>query len=345
MPRKNLSRRLQAGWRDTLLLLKEFSWSLFLFCLVVVGGGLFYYYLGAKTGEPLESIPEAIYLVLGLIFLQPTIDFPHDWHLQAFFFLLPILGLSVIAQGVAEFSTLFFNRRARSKEWEVAVASTFNHHVIIVGLGHLGYQTLKNLLNLGLEVVAIELNPDAELISEVQALGVPVLSGDANKQTALENAGIQKAQSIILCTQNDPLNMQIAIKAKALNPNLKVVTRIFDEQFAKAIEDQFDFTALSSSVMSAPRFAAAAAGMEMTRPISIEGENYSLVRFNVSPKSKLVGITAEKLEQDYNVSLVMIKRQQTTQTHPPADSRIQQADCIVILAAPDQIRKVMAANE
>ena len=81
-------RRLKAGWRDTILLFKEFFWSLVAFTAVVLGGGLLYYNIGIQAHEPVDSLAEAIYLVLGLIFLQPTIDFPHDWHLQFFFFLL-----------------------------------------------------------------------------------------------------------------------------------------------------------------------------------------------------------------------------------------------------------------
>ncbi len=43
-----------------------------------------------------------------------------------------------LAQGLTEFGALLFNRRLRSKEWEMVVASTFSNHIILVGLGHLG---------------------------------------------------------------------------------------------------------------------------------------------------------------------------------------------------------------
>lgn len=339
-----LYRRIKAGWRDTILLLKEFSWSLAAFLIVLVGGGILYYKMGIQAHEPVDSLAEAIYLVLGLIFLQPTVDFPHDWHLQLFFFLLPAIGLSVIAQGVAEFSTLFFNRRARSKEWEMAVASTFDNHVILVGLGHLGYQTMKNLIAMDMDIVVIELDPDKDLVSEVQAIGVPVIVDDANKQTTLESAGIKKAATIIMCTQNDPLNMQIAIKAKAMNPKTRVVTRIFDEYFAEAIQNQFDFIAMSSSVMSAPQFAAAAAGIEMTRPITIEGEHYSLAKFDIHNKSKLAGLSSKEIEQDFDVSLVLIKRNNHTELHPHPDSKIEAGDSIIVLSSPQQVKRIIKAN-
>jgi Trk K+ transport system NAD-binding subunit len=226
----------------------------------------------------------------------------------------------------------------------MAVASTFDKHVIIVGLGHLGYQTLKNLVTMDMDIVAIELDPDTDLVSEVQAMGVPVIVDDANKQTTLESAGVAKAASIILCTQNDPLNMQIAIKAKAMNQKIRVVTRIFDEHFAQAIQNQFDFVALSSSVMSAPQFAAAAAGIEMTRPIAIEGESYSLAKFEITEKSKLAGLTAEEIEQGFDVSLVLVKRNDFTDRHPEANFEIKSNDCIVVLSSPEEIKRIINAN-
>ena len=226
----------------------------------------------------------------------------------------------------------------------MAVASTFDKHVIIVGLGHLGYQTLKNLVTMDMDIVVIELSSDSDLITEAQALGIPVIVDDANKQTTLENAGVIKAASIILCTQNDPLNMQIAIKAKAMSPNIRVVTRIFDEHFAQAIQNQFDFIALSSSVMSAPQFAAAAAGIEMTRPISIEGERYSLAKFIISEESELVNMSTLDIEQGFDVSLVLIKRNEISDLHPHSDTIIQANDTIVVLSSPLNIKRIIKAN-
>jgi Trk K+ transport system NAD-binding subunit len=341
---RRFSRKIRAAFRDTLLLLREFLVPLAIFLVIVVGGGLLYYLLAEQAGEPLESFAQAVYLLIGLTFFQPTIDFPHDWHLQIFFFLVPVIGLGAIAQGVAEFGVLFFNRKSRSKEWEMAVASTYNNHIILIGLGHLGYQTLKSLINLGQDVVVIEMNPDSESVSEVKALGIPILAVDANKRSSLKDAGIAKAKSIILCTQNDPLNMQIAIKAKSMNPKLQVIARIFDQHFAKAIEEQFDYVALSSSVMSAPAFASAAIGLEMTRPIAIEGSIFSLARFDIGPDSKLIGINVGSFEKKYNASIVLIRKDTQTSLHPNSEHQVEEGDIVAVIAGPNELKALLKAN-
>ncbi len=129
----------QAGLRETGILLREFRQPVLIFSIAIIGLGILYQFLAIQTGEPLNSMSESIYLMLTLAFLQPSGTFPHAPILQIFYFLLPIVGVGTLAQGLAEFGVMLFNRRARSKEWEIAVASTFRNHTVLVGLGHLGF--------------------------------------------------------------------------------------------------------------------------------------------------------------------------------------------------------------
>jgi len=78
------------------------------------------------------------------------------------------------------------------------------------------------------------------------------------RPAALEAANIKNARTIILASQNDSMNLQIALKARSMNPDIKVVIRIFDEDFAHALQEQFGFIALSATEMAAPVFAASA---------------------------------------------------------------------------------------
>src|SRR4030066_2373982 len=113
-------------------------------------------------------------MVLVITFFQTGVKFPHAWYLGIFHFIMPVIGLILLAQGVTEFSVMLFNRRARGKEWEVAGASTLNNHIILVGLGHLGFRVAKELANSDQDIVIIEMNPNADLINSVKAMGIPV---------------------------------------------------------------------------------------------------------------------------------------------------------------------------
>ncbi len=100
-------RQLYASIRDTWLLFRQFQWPLAAFIAAIVGGGLLYWGLAQFSGEPINSISEAIYHVLGLTFLQPIEAFPQAWYLQCFYFIMPIIGIGILAQGVADFGVFF----------------------------------------------------------------------------------------------------------------------------------------------------------------------------------------------------------------------------------------------
>lgn len=336
----------KASARDTSILLSEFRTAILWFSVAVLGGGVMYYFLSNLLNEPIDSVVEAIYIILTVTFLQPpNRDFPHHIILQLFHFLMPVVGIVMLAQGLADFGSLLFNRRARTKEWEMAVASTLNKHVILVGLGHLGYRVALKLHEMGEQIAAVEFNANVDTLSAVRSLGIPVIHDDATRLAALEAANIKDARTIIMASQNDAMNLQIALKARSMNPKIKVVIRIFDEDFAHALQDQFGFIALSATEMAAPVFAAAASGVDVTNPISIEGQLLSLARVTVSEGADFANRTVGYLEDNYHITVVLLRRDHHTEMHPTDASPIHPGDTIAVLGGPDELHRLMHANE
>ena len=64
---------------------------------------------------------------------------------------------------------------------------------------------------------------------------------------------------IILATDDDLANLEVALDARRINPGIRVVLRMFDQNMADKIRDGFNiYTAMSQSAISAPAFATAA---------------------------------------------------------------------------------------
>lgn len=328
-----------------MLLLRQFAWPLLIFVLVIIGSGWLYYFLAQKTDQPVDNPVEAIYGLLAMTFLQPVGEFPDIWFLQIFYFVMPVIGIGILATGLADFGRLFFNRRTRAKEWEMAVASTFRDHVVLVGLGHLGFRVARAIHELGQEVVAITLETKPDLIDATRRMGVPVIQDDAQRDEALLGAGVANARTIVICTQNDVLNLQVAFKARRLNPAIQVVIRIFEDQFAGEVTEQFGYRALSATGMAAPMFAAVACGIDITPPITVEGQLLSLASFEVRRASRLVGLSVGEIEQNYNVSVVLLRRDGQTDYHPAADRRLDGSDLVAVLGGPEQLGAVTAVNQ
>ncbi len=340
-------RPVRAVWRDTLLLIRQFLWPLIFFITAVLVSGIIYYNLARTLGEPVGSsdLGEALYHVMGLTFFQPLGDeLPNDFRLEIFYFIMPILGLVVLALGLTDFGILFFNRSQRSKEWEMAVSSTFQNHVILVGLGHLGFRVAQELYELDRDVVIIEKDPQDILIDETQSMGFPVIVGDARRDEELRGANVKYARAMIICTQNDSVNLQIAFNARKRNPDINVVIRIFDEEFGQTINENFGFYALSATGMSAPIFATAATGADVTRPLTIEGESLSLAKLDVPNRSRLVGMSMSDVEEIYKVSVVFLRRNGESDFHPAGKRTLEAEDTIAIFGGQGEIGRLVNDN-
>jgi len=344
---KRAVRQWKATWRDTIILLNEFRAPLILFTVAVIGGGFAYAAIADLVNEPVQGLglSEAIYIVLTAAFLQPAGDFPKYFGLQLFHFLMPVVGIVILAQGLADFGSLLFNRRARSKEWEMAVASTMNNHIVLVGLGHLGYRVAQRLHEMGESVVVVEIKLGTHTTDAAREMGIPIIQADARRAGALEGANIKEAKTIILASQEDAMNLQIALKARTLNPNIQVVIRIFDEDFAHALREQFGFTALSATDMAAPVFAAAASGADVTNPISIEGQQLSLARMTIPASSSLADKTVGYVEDNYHLNIILLRHDHQSEMHPTDLRPLHAGDTLAVLGGPEELSKLMQDNQ
>ncbi len=97
--------------------------------------------------------------------------------------------------------------------------------------------------------------------------------------------------------------------------------------------------------MSAPVFATAAAGVDVTRPITIEGESLSLAKLEIGPKSTLIGATMAHLEQSYNISVVVLRHDGMSDFHPSGDRTLAVGDTIAVLAGHHQISNLVDSNQ
>lgn len=338
-------RRWRAGWRDTLILINEFKSPLLFFTITVIGGGFIYFIVAEAAGEPVKTFGEAIFTILAATVLQPINEFPENIILQSFHFIMPIIGIIFLAQGLTDFGILLFNRKSRGKEWEMAVTSVMNQHIVLVGLGHLGYRVAQKLHEMGESVAVLEISLGTHTTSAARDMGIPVIQADAREAGSLEAANIKEARTIILASQNDSMNLQIALKARTLNPKIQVVIRIFDEDFAHALQEQFGFIALSATEMAAPVFAAAAAGADVTSPISVEGQLLGLARVTITPHSIFADKTVGYIEDNYHLNIVLVRHDHQSEMHPTDSQLIHAGDTLAVLGGPSQLARFVHANE
>ena len=348
MNRKHgLRRTLRASLRDTWVLVREFRTSLALFAGLLLLGALILwrFYVSPETGQEL-SFSEALHATFKLIFFETTIPYPHSGLLQVFFFVVPILGLGVIAEGVIRFGVMLVNKQVRKGEWQVAVASTFRNHIVVCGLGRVGYRVVEQLLRFGEEVVGVELREECRFVERVREMGVPVITADARQRETLVKAGVPRAQAIIPCTEDDLTNLAIALDARELRPGIKVVMRMFDAELARKVERGFGIhTAFSTSALAAPAFAAAATQADISHSFYVGDTLLNVSQMTVQAGSRLAGKTLAGLERELDLSVILHRGIEGVDLHPNPEIVLADGDCFVVFASLDTLNRLRQLNQ
>ncbi len=101
------------------------------------------------------------------------------------------------------------------------------NHIIICGFGRNGKQAAKKLESYKKPYVIIERNK--EIIEKLQEDNIPYVSGNANEDETLFEAGIKNASTLICALPNDADNLFVVLSARQINANLKIISRASQE--------------------------------------------------------------------------------------------------------------------
>jgi voltage-gated potassium channel len=324
-------------------LLWEFRWPLGVFSTLVLVGGLI---LQRTYHQDHLSFGKACHSIFLLMFMESSLAFPEEWYLQPLFFLLPIVGLGAVADSVVRLAYLIFSRKRNLPEWQNMVAALYRDHTVVVGVGTVGYQIIKGLLELREPVVALERPAaDSNLLDDVIDRGVPVVRGDGRTVKGLELAGVSRARAVVLSTSDDLANLDAALTARDLNPNIRVVLRLFDESLAAKVRGAFAMPAISTAQVAAPAFVAAATGRKVYQEFQLGGQLLYLVDLTVCPGGDLVGRTVGELQADRRINVVMHSGPAGVNINPDADVTFGPGDDVLIVAPMDRLLELEARNQ
>lgn len=305
---------------------------------ILLGGGFAFIHLEPEKNH---TLPRATYYAWSLVFGEAPEEFPESPWLQAVFFLMPVLGLTVIIEGIVDLAVLVGDRRRFERNWCATMASSLTNHIILVGLGKLGYRTYRLLHQLGEPVVVIERNTECQFIDTVRRNGTPLLIGDARRAALLQDANIRDAKSILLAADDDLANLEIALDARKLVPDIRVVLRMFDQNMADKIREGFNIhVAMSQSAISAPAFAVAAIESSIVGSFVIGDQLIVMQRWEVSEVGPFAGLTVGQIMADHHINVTqhMPAGGLPIRLFPPPDTLINPDDRLLIQAPYETIQ-------
>jgi Trk K+ transport system NAD-binding subunit len=242
------------------------------------------------------------YGVFAQLFFQFT-SYPQTTIARAIFWVTPLIGVLLVVEGLSKVGASLFDPAQRRAVWEHIVTSQLRGHVVVCGLGHVGYRVVEELRAQGLDVVGIERDDGGSFVDLVRAMDVLVIVGDARRDDLLVKAGIERARAVVCATADDLANLEVALDSKRMNPAVRVVLRMFDQRLAAKIGGALAVDAsFSTSALAAPLIA-----MQATQ----EGVHaaYRLgdaihVTIDVTVGEKLAGTTVAALEERWPCRVV-----------------------------------------
>ncbi len=343
--RRLLPRPVGAAGHYAVGLFREFRVPIVGFLLLLLVGGLIYgeVYEAVRGGTmPLIDRP---YIILQLMILEAPEPVPPEGALVAFWYIMPLGFLLMVGLGAADFLNLVFNRDDNRNPWAEALALTYRNHVIVLGAGHVGQRVIRDLVAMDLDVVAIDNSPSTTAKKRLGEMGVPIIRGDGRLPETLEKARLSRAQAFVACTGKDQANMEAIMKVRHGNPQIRIVGRMWDRQFAEQLENFLNVdSVLSSADLAAPAFAGAAIGVDITQTLEIEGVAYSTMRLTVAQGSFLAGSTVGDLQTEHEMDIVLIDSGGTAAVQPSREIEVQVGDSVVFFARHDRALEVLSLN-
>lgn len=342
--RRRRGRRLSIHWSYFVAILAEFRWTLaILFAAVSLGTILYRIAPGGKGRD--NSWSTSFYGGWMALVAQTLDNPPATWYLKLLCAAYPVFGLILLGEGVVRLSLLMVSKRRGESEWMLVMASTARDHVILCGLGHLGFRVLEQLQRSGLDVVCIELDGASRLVAQAKAMGVAVLVRDMTEDQALVDAGIRHARTILIATGNDIANLEVALDARRFNPKIRVVLRLFDQQLAAKISEALTVdSAFSSSTLAAPVVAGLALGGDVLSASMIGGVQFLTAKIQLAAGSDLAGRSVAEIESSFALRvLAVIDAAGETQSPPAPAAMALTGDTLIVHATMERLRSVMNA--
>jgi hypothetical protein len=205
-----------------------------------------------RASEGLDWITAAYFVVT----MGTTTGFG-DISLRESSVLAKVMGMLTMLSSIA-FVSIFFSLlidRIIARRTEKLLGHrrhALDGHVVVCGLGRVGYHLVEALRAEAYPLLVIEKDAGNRFLPAVRELGVPVMIADATVPETLVNAAVDRASAVASIVSDDLVNLEVGLNARAIHPRIRVILRIFDRDTADELRQRINIHyALSTSAIAA----------------------------------------------------------------------------------------------
>lgn len=211
--------------------------------------------------------------------------------------------------------------------------------VLVIGAGKVGQAVARALRRKQLQVHAIDRS--AAALATLAADVDGVFAGDAADRRVLEQAGIHEAPSLLLTTNDDAMNIYLAVYCRRLNPALRIISRVTHERNVEAIHRAGADFALSYTTLGAEAVSSLLRGHA---PVLL-GEGVELFSIRVPPSLDGLTLRASGIGSRTGMSVVGVQRVDGEVGQVSAEMALTRDLELVMLGSREQRRAFAEAYE
>ncbi len=250
------------------------------------------------------------------------------------FYLFTVLAAFMVEGEVRK----VFKRRTMEKR-----IGKMRNHYIVCGIGMVGLYVVHELFEMKRPQVAIDTDAEKFDLLKMRNIDIPVLLGDATENELLERAMVREARGLFATTNSDNDNIVIALTAKQLNPQLRVICRCTDTKNTDKIKRAGADSVVALNYIGGLRMAA-----EMIRPHATDFME-SMLRdkehplrveeVSVPEGSPYAGRRIEELDLANmgNLLLLAIRKEEGEWIYNPSPTVTLEKDMrLIVLATPEE---------
>jgi voltage-gated potassium channel len=265
---------------------------------------------------------------------------PHTTAGQIVHVALILVGVGTLFYALATIAEFFvaghLGELLADRRMQKMIDSLTGHH-IICGFGRVGRQVARDLHAGRGNYVVVDANPESR--HRAEALGVRLIEGDATDDAVLEQAGIQRARSIIACADSDANNVFITLTARELRADIVIVARAADEDTEKKLKRAGADRVISPYKASGTEMARLALHPQLSGVVDVDVE-YRLEEIMVGDACEAVGHTVGDIRG--GSMIVGLRRGPDFQPQPPAETTLLPGDVIVAMGTPTTLERLEA---
>jgi voltage-gated potassium channel len=316
---------LQIAYRQLLILLVMF-----------LSGAVIFSYYGALP--PINALLASVSTITTIgLYVPNGGNFTTLNHTEAALLIVMIIvsvgaGASIVQATVGA----FVNGNLAKGKAEEQLTKRLKNHVIVYGYGHLGKYVVEKLDALGMDYVVV--TTDQQLYdSLLKSKVLVVLEHETRPMEALRDAGIERAQILIVSHQDDPKNMMITLSARRARPDIRIVSVVHDSELIEAAKNAGADVVIPSSVTVGHLLALSAVTKDLVGLVfSEEIGTKEIARFSVFKSSKLIG---QGMQDVSKLAMVIgvVRDSAVVQNIFDPDFRLKQGDTILVLGDPGNL--------